>query len=146
MSRVARTSSSTNLTTVPRKNWVRESLLVHSYVNQRSITLIKTTHLFNLYFFLFLSLFFSKSKACCVDLCYFFLQNPTRATLVRSTVFASVQMASCTPAAPRTAPCACGRRRWGRLTACGSASCLVMPCCCRLSHFPVLQLLTAAYW
>lgn len=57
----------------------------------------------------------------------FCLQSPIKAISVRSTVCASALTGSCTPAAQRTGRYACGRRRWGRLTACGSASFLVGP-------------------
>lgn len=53
------------------------------------------------------------------------LQNPTRGTLVRCIVFASVLTGSCTRAARRTALSDCGRQRWEKPTACGSVSFLV---------------------
>lgn len=63
-----------------------------------------------------------KKKCCCCPSC---LQSPIRVTLVQCTVFASVRMVSCTPAAPRTARSDCGRPLWGKHTACGSVSFLV---------------------
>lgn len=53
------------------------------------------------------------------------LQNPTRGTLVRCIVFASVLTGSCTRAARRMAHSDCGRQRWEKPTACGSVSFLV---------------------
>lgn len=53
------------------------------------------------------------------------LQNPTRGTLVRCIVFASVLTGSCMRAARRTALSDCGRQRWEKPTACGSVSFLV---------------------
>jgi len=56
-----------------------------------------------------------------LSLTCFHFQMRRRGISARCTAFASLRTASCTPAARKTALCACGKRQSAKRTACGSA-------------------------